>query len=121
LERYAFDQTTARPIESFGSAQAGVTHLVSSPGPCFVVCIRLGAGGVLGRHRATENQLFLVVEGTGSVRAEAGDFAPIAAGQSAFWRAGEDHETRTETGLTAIVIEGQDIAPGPGLRLLNAT
>jgi redox-sensitive bicupin YhaK (pirin superfamily) len=119
LETYIFDQTTARSIDQFGSAHAGVTHLVSSPGPCFVVCIRLEAGGSVGRHPATHNQLFLVVEGAGSASGETGDFAPIAAGQSAFWRAGEDHETRTETGLTAIVIEGQDIAPGPGMRRID--
>jgi hypothetical protein len=34
---------------------------------------------------------------------------PIAVGRAAFWGRGEEHETGTDTGLTAIVLEG----PGP--------
>ncbi|WP_245752285.1 cupin domain-containing protein [Planifilum fulgidum] len=57
------------------------------------------------------NQLFLVVSGSGRVRGEASDRVPIRAGEAVFWEAGEGHESGTETGMTAIVIEGSVLNP----------
>ena len=34
-----------------------------------------------------------------------------AVGQAAFWQAGEWHETRTTSGLTAIIVEGERLNP----------
>ena len=36
---------------------------------------------------------------------------PIEAGEAAFWQAGEEHETKTEAGLTALIIEGDGLEP----------
>ena len=35
----------------------------------------------------------------------------IQAGEAVFWMKGEWHETKTDTGLTAIVIEGETLRP----------
>jgi len=37
---------------------------------------------------------------------------PIRPGQAAFWEAGEWHETRSSTGMTAIVIESRKLDVG---------
>ncbi|MCL6627022.1 hypothetical protein [Alicyclobacillus shizuokensis] len=37
--------------------------------------------------------------------------ASISAGHAVYGEDGEWHETRTDTGLTAIVVEGEDLAP----------
>ena len=51
-------------------------------------------------------QIFAVVEG--SVRA---DGQLLTAGQAAFWEQGEEHETTSEDGATAVVIEGEGLEP----------
>ena len=63
------------------------------------------------RHPAASDQLFVVVLGEGG--ASGGDAAdePITAGTAVFWPAGEEHETSTDVGLTAIVVEANGIQP----------
>jgi len=111
LELYSLAKQTSKPIHQYDSLNASITHLVKADTDFFLVCIRLEANGKLGEHQAVQNQLFIVVEGEGRVNSNGGEFAQITAGQAAFWRAGERHETRSETGLTAIVIEGRGIFP----------
>lgn len=118
MKLYRFDASLARPIEQYGSLGASFVPLMRTTTALTIVCIRLDAGGVLGRHPATQNQLFLVVDGTGEVSGEDARSHIIAAGQAAFWIAGEMHETRTQHGLTAIVIEGEAIQPADWMAAL---
>jgi quercetin dioxygenase-like cupin family protein len=115
MKLYSF-QNASRPIEQYDSINASVTHLTRGQEAFFLVFISLKANGVLGRHRASENQLFFVIDGTGTVSSEDGVFHPIRTGQMAFWQAGEMHETRTEHGLTAVVIEGENLEPASHLQ-----
>jgi hypothetical protein len=46
------------------------------------------------------------VSGEGTVSGADGAEQAIAAGVAAVWEPGEEHETRSEAGLTALVIEG---------------
>jgi hypothetical protein len=43
------------------------------------------------------------------VRSGDDDPVSIAQGQGAFWEAGEPHETVTDAGLTAIVVEADEL------------
>jgi hypothetical protein len=52
-----------------------------------------------------------VLDGAGEVAGADGEFQPIAAGEAVFWSAGEEHETRTDDGLTALIIEGPGLQP----------
>jgi quercetin dioxygenase-like cupin family protein len=74
--------------------------------------MRLGPGGVVGYHRAASHQLF-AVEGEGWVRGAGPDRIPIQAGQAALWESGEEHEAGTDTGMVAIVVEGDALASRP--------
>jgi quercetin dioxygenase-like cupin family protein len=74
-----------------------------------VVCIRLGPGGLLPRHPAASDQLFVVVQGEGWASGDDAGEQPISAGTAVFWPAGEEHETRTDIGLTAIVVEAEQL------------
>lgn len=80
-------------------------------GQFHIGCAYLNAGGRIGLHQATSNQLLLVVQGEGWVSGEDVTKVPIAVGQAAFWVEGEWHETGTETGLTALIIEGSSVWP----------
>jgi hypothetical protein len=65
--------------------------------------------GLIGRHPAGTDQLFLVVNGNGWVSGRDGHSVAIAAGQAAFWQVGEQHETTTDTGLSAVIIQSNEL------------
>lgn len=78
--------------------------------PVSVVVIHLEAGGVLGNHPASADQLFLIVAGSGEATAGE-ERVQLSPGVAVLWRAGQMHETRAGVdGLTAIVVEGEDLA-----------
>lgn len=78
-----------------------------------VGCMRLPPGGLVGSHRAATDQMFAAVEGEGWVRGSASERIPIEAGQAVFWESGEEHEAGTDTGLVAIVVEGEGLETNP--------
>ena len=105
-------QVVGRAIDRFESANVLLSPIARFTGPGQIGCFYLGPQGVVGYHQAAIPQLFLVVQGEGWVRGEAPDGAvPISAGQAAFWEAGEWHESRSDTGMLAIVIESEALDP----------
>jgi quercetin dioxygenase-like cupin family protein len=70
---------------------------------------RFEPGGRLRRHPATFPQILAVLEGSGEVSGADGVDEPIEAGEAVFWHGGEEHETRSAGGLTALIIEGENL------------
>jgi quercetin dioxygenase-like cupin family protein len=70
---------------------------------------RFEPGGRLRRHPSTYPQILAVLEGSGEVSGANGVDEPIGAGEAVFWHEGEDHETKSEAGLTALIIEGESL------------
>lgn len=70
---------------------------------------RVAPGGRLLRHPATFPQILAVLEGSGEVSGADGVDEPIAAGEAVFWSEGEEHETKSEGGLTALIVEGRNL------------
>jgi hypothetical protein len=99
----------ASEITQHGSRGATIVGVARASGDVGIALLRLDAGGVLGRHPAVGPQLFLVVVGEGQVQGGEGERHAIAAGTAAFWEDGELHETTTETGLTALIVEGESL------------
>jgi quercetin dioxygenase-like cupin family protein len=102
-----FSGDRALAISGFGSRAATAVPLTHPDGDAHAVCIRLGAGGLLGRHPASADQLFLVVDGEGWVSGADRERVPVATGTAIHWAAGEEHESGTDAGLTAIVVEAE--------------
>ncbi len=102
-----FEAENGRSITNFESFGLTVTQLARSVASA--ACLRLAPGGVIGRHPAVGRQIFAVVTGTGTVCGSDRRVVPIVAGQAAIWAAGEEHETRSTDGLTAIVLEGSSV------------
>ena len=71
----------------------------------------LERNGVIGYHQATVPQLLFVVNGEGFVCNEKQEYVKVQAGDAVFWTKDEWHETKTDTGLTAIVIESETLDP----------
>ncbi|KMK74977.1 cupin domain-containing protein [Alkalihalobacillus pseudalcaliphilus] len=72
----------------------------------------LEAGGVIGYHQAKSPQLLLVVKGEGLVKGGSNEYLAVSEGDAVYWEEGEWHETKTDSGLTAIVLESKELSPG---------
>ena len=110
---FRFDAGLGRHVSSFGSDFV-ISRLFHS-GELHVGCMRLGPGGLIGMHPASVPQLLAVVEGEGWIRGADGDRTPISAGGAVFWSRGEMHETGTDSGLVAIVIETAALVEGEAM------
>jgi hypothetical protein len=120
MKCYRFDEQSGESRTDFGSVNFIINPLVRSNGEFMVVAIHLGVGGKVAYHQAVKNQLFLIVQGTGYVPGAEPDLGrAIHAGQGAFWAGGEWHETTTDDGLMAIVIEGDELDPSPWMEELS--
>jgi quercetin dioxygenase-like cupin family protein len=71
------------------------------------VVIEIAPGGVVGRHPGVVAQLFVVVRGSGWASGGDGQRVPLEAGNAVFWEAAEEHESGSDTGMTALVIESE--------------
>jgi len=110
---FRFDADLGRHVTQFGSDFV-ISRLFHSS-ELHVGCMRLEPGGVIGMHPAATPQLLAVVEGEGWVRGEDGVKTQVSAGGAVFWTEDEMHETGTDSGLVAIVIETSALADGPEL------
>ena len=63
---------------------------------------------------AAGTQLLVVVDGDAVVSGSDGVARSIGPGEAAVWEVGEPHETRTERGLLALVVEGDVDVATPG-------
>lgn len=109
---YSFGAAHGHPITQYGSERLSITGIVRvADGDVQVGCMHLEPGGRVGAHPATTRQLFLVVRGAGWVRGPEPERTAIVADQAAFWESGEEHESGSETGMVALVIEGDTLDP----------
>jgi quercetin dioxygenase-like cupin family protein len=95
------DGVTVAPLTTPLAAGASVQAAV----------FRLAPNGRIARHPADVPQIMAVLEGAGRVSGADGEPEPIAAGEAVFWSAGEEHETQTDEGMTALILEGDGLQP----------
>lgn len=74
-------------------------------------CMYLEENGIIGYHQAVVPQLLLIMNGEGFVRGESEEYFKVQPGDAVFWEKDEWHETKTDKGLTAIVIESEELNP----------
>lgn len=98
-----------RRIDSFDSVDAWVRGVSKSV--LVVVLIDIGAGGVLGRHPAGAHQLFAVLSGSGWVSGADGERRPVSAGDIVALEPGEEHESGSDEGMRALVVEAEELEP----------
>ena len=95
-----------REVTAPGSLSARVRRLAPE---AHVVVIEVGPGGVVARHPAVVAQLFVVVRGSGWVSGADGAPEEIAAGEAVLWGPGEEHESGSDEGMTALVVEADSL------------
>lgn len=107
---YRFDPQRGREILEYGSRNVSISNIIRLATNARISYMHLGANGIIGHHQAAIPQLFLVVEGEGWVRSKSPQRTPITKGQAAFWERNEWHESGTDTGMTAVVIESENLS-----------
>jgi quercetin dioxygenase-like cupin family protein len=114
VQRFRFDSAVAfAPREELLErvTVAPLSRSIGAGAPFQAAVFRVAPGGRLARHPASHPQILAVLEGSGAVSGPSGVDEPIEAGEAVFWQAGEEHETKSETGLTALIIEGDGLEP----------
>jgi quercetin dioxygenase-like cupin family protein len=114
VERFRFGPDVAfAPREELldGVTVAPLSASIGGGSPFQAAVFRLAPGGRIARHPATYPQILAVLDGSGEVSGASGAAEPIESGEAVFWPAGEEHETRSATGLTALIIEGEGLEP----------
>jgi quercetin dioxygenase-like cupin family protein len=106
-----FGPDDVRRIDRHGSAGFDLLRLARVSGDAVVEIASLTPGGRIGRHPAAVPQLLAVVAGEGAVCGGDGVWEELGAGTAALWDAGEEHETRTHGGLTAVIVEAAELEP----------
>jgi quercetin dioxygenase-like cupin family protein len=110
--RFASDVASAPSQELLDDVTIAPLSRSIADGSAFQAAIfRLAPGGRIARHPAAVPQILAVLEGSGDVSGASGVDEPIAAGEAVFWPEGEEHETKTKAGLTALIIEGPGLEP----------
>ncbi|MFD1039688.1 hypothetical protein ACFQ3N_14970 [Virgibacillus byunsanensis] len=71
--------------------------------------MHLGNNGIVGYHQAVVSQLLLILNGEGYVRSENKEYVKVQSGDANFWEKDEWYETKSDKGLTAIVIESEEL------------
>jgi quercetin dioxygenase-like cupin family protein len=128
MRLFSFETTSGRPLTSWVD-EKGMKHRVDPKTSKVVVspifageantrfaCFHIAQGGFIPRHPATGPQLFAVVEGTGWVSGDDGKRVPVKPGIAAFWELGESHESGTDDGMKAIVVECDSFDPARFMR-----
>jgi quercetin dioxygenase-like cupin family protein len=110
VEFYSFNKDSGMIITKYDSDFV-MSRIVRTPNATHIGFMYLEPTGIIGYHQATMPQLLLVVSGEGLVRGESDEFFKVEPGTAVFWEKGEWHETKTGTGLTAIVIESEELNP----------
>jgi quercetin dioxygenase-like cupin family protein len=112
LERFRFGADVGfAPREELldGVTVAPLSRSIFHGSPFQAAVFRVAPGGRIARHPATYPQILAVLDGSGNVSGPSGVDEPIEAGEAVFWQAGEEHETKTADGLTALIIEGDGL------------
>lgn len=110
MELYKFSQDTGKNISKFHSNFI-MSRVIQTDKASNIGCMHLEANGIVGYHQAVVPQLLLVINGEGYVRNDEMQNIKVQPGDAVFWEKDEWHETKTDKGLTAIVIESSELNP----------
>ncbi len=108
MKIFDFSEKVGKHISLFQSNFI-MSKILNHQGNVHIGAMHLQANGMIGYHEAVVSQLLLIVDGEGYVCGANKEQVKIEVGQAVFWEKGEFHETRTENGLMAIVMESENL------------
>ena len=101
-----FDEELALPISDFGS-RFRVGPLTGTDTRGRVQILHVPPGGRIGRHVTPSRQLLGVVSGSGWAEGSDRVRRDLRPGYGVVWEPGEEHEAGTDTGFSAVCVEGR--------------
>ncbi|MDI7741165.1 cupin [Lysinibacillus fusiformis] len=110
MEIYRFDKDSGKKFTQFNSDFV-MTRILQTKHEAHIGCMHLDQNGIVGFHQAVVPQLLLILSGEGYVRGEKEEYIKVQSGEAVFWNKEEWHETKTDNGLTALVIESEGLNP----------
>ncbi|WP_242247466.1 cupin [Bacillus cereus group sp. BfR-BA-01523] len=111
MKIFDFSEKMGKHISVFQSNFI-MSKILNHQGNIHIGAMHLQENGIIGYHEAVVSQLLLIVDGEGYACGANKEKVKVEAGQAVFWTKGEFHETSTEKGLMAIVIESDGLENG---------
>ena len=108
MKIFDFSEKAGKCISAFQSNFI-MSKIVNHKGNVHIGAMNLQENGIIGYHEAVVSQLLLIMDGEGYVCGADKEKVKIRAGQAVFWEKGEFHETSTEHGLLAIIMEAENL------------
>jgi len=116
MKFYTFSKNNGMKASKFNSDFI-ISRITKTDKSTNIGCMYLEENDVVGYHQAEVPQLLLVINGEGYVRNEKEVYEKVQPGDAVFWEKSEWHETKTNKGLTAIVIESIELDPSSFMSL----
>ena len=110
MEFYKFSEDTGKRISKFNSNFI-MSRVIQTDKATNIGCMHLEENGIVGYHQAVVPQLLFVINGEGYVRNDKVENIKVQPGDAVYWEKDEWHETETDKGFTAIVIESIELNP----------
>ncbi|MEH7061116.1 cupin [Bacillus wiedmannii] len=108
MKIFDFSEKVGKKISAFQSNFI-MSKILNHQGNVHIGAMHLRENGIIGYHEAVASQLLLIVDGEGYVCGADKEKVKVGAGQAVFWEKDDSHETSTEQGLMAIVIESEEL------------
>ena len=109
MQVFKFSKEEAKPILNYDSVFAAYNKIIRTETPANLGLMYVEANGLIGRHEAPVPQLFIVIEGDGWIQGESDEKIELKKGEAVFWAKGESHVCGSLKGLTAIVIQSEQL------------
>jgi GrpB-like predicted nucleotidyltransferase (UPF0157 family) len=110
MKIFRFDEEVSVPVIGSGS-DFKMGRLTDEDSRVRVGVMYLPPGGRVGRRETAASQLFAVVAGAGWVSGADGARREVGAGYGAVWERGESLGAGTDSGLTAVAVDGEFVTP----------
>lgn len=109
MKIYPYNKENERHITKFNS-NFKMNRIAKTESATYVGMVVLEPGEVIGFHRAVISQILLVVDGDAWVSSDTQEKQRLTKGDIVSWEKGEGHETATDSGLTALIVEAEDLS-----------
>lgn len=118
MKFFSFHKESGKNISKFNSDFI-MSRIIQTNKAASIGCMHLGENGLIGYHQAVGPQLLLILNGEGLVTIDQKEYFKVQPGDAVFWEKDEWHETKSENGLIAIVIESEELNPSTYMALKN--
>ena len=109
MKIFKFNKEIGQEVRNFNSDLAFYSKLMKTEETTNIGFMYIEKGGVVGFHKAPVPQLFIIVQGEGWIEGEDRKKIILKSGDGVFWGKGEGHASGSEVGLTAVVIQSNNL------------